>query len=148
MDWYYGLNQSDLHQIISFLSAQHWFFVNIFQNTRQLASLSVDPRTSCLHHLTYVLIFFEGTTEKTRCGTVSRSSYPKLLSTIQTGKELNSFLVQSQLNYNQIYILAIKQDDSPNRLRFVFPSSSHVAILLGSLNIMLLFALMAQLCMV
>ena len=35
----------------------------------------------------------------------------------------------------------------PNQLRFVLPISSHVAILLGSFSIILLFAFMAQLCM-
>ena len=36
----------------------------------------------------------------------------------------------------------------PNRLRFVLPISSHVIIPLGSFGIILLFAFMAQLCMV
>ena len=35
----------------------------------------------------------------------------------------------------------------PNRLRFVLPISTHVTIPLGSLNIVLLFVHMAQLCM-
>ena len=38
--------------------------------------------------------------------------------------------------------------DRPNRLRFALPISTHVTIPLGSLSIVLLFAHMAQLCMV
>ena len=48
----------------------------------------------------------------------------------------------------EILIAAIKlmEANGPSRLRFVLPISTHVTILLGRLSILLLFAIMAQLC--
>ena len=48
----------------------------------------------------------------------------------------------------QVYSSVESCNNRPTRLRFILPSSSHVTILLRGFSIMLLFARMAQICMV